>query len=136
MKIYSDSSRSTQVGGTKTVSVSDVSGLQYLHSESRGDGGGGTNMGWVLDNISLTNGATTKGSAGAAQSVSSLSNKANLKAHYTMDTTPTSASLDDDFSSYANQTSADNVWKSSDTTKCRVNITCLLYTSQSPRDRG
>ena len=87
LKVYSDSSRSTQVGGTKTVSVSDVSGLQYLHSESRGDGGGGTNMGWVLDNISLTNGATTKGSAGAAQSVSSLSNKAGLKAHYTMDST-------------------------------------------------
>ena len=54
--------------------------------------------------------------------VSSLSNKANLKAHYTMNTTPASASLDDDFSSYANQTSADAVWKSSDTAKVRVNI--------------
>ena len=41
LKVYTDSGRSSnQVGGTKTVSVSDVSGLQYLHSESRGDGGG------------------------------------------------------------------------------------------------
>ncbi len=60
LKIYSDSSRSTQVGGTKTVSVSDVSGLQYIHSESRGDGGGGTNMGWICDNIVIYNGATSK----------------------------------------------------------------------------
>jgi len=60
LKVYSDSSRSTQVGGTKTVSVSDVSGLQYIHSESRGDGGGGTNMGWICDNIVIYNGATSK----------------------------------------------------------------------------
>ena len=154
LKVYSDSSRSTQVGGTKTVSVSDVSGLQYIHSESRGDGGGGTNMGWVLDNISLTNGATTKGSEGSAQLVSSLSNTTGLKvyypldsnannsatagegqlatsladqtklsAYYNMDTAPSGAELDDDFSSYANQSSADTAWASSDTAKCRVNIT-------------
>ena len=86
LKVYTDSGRSSnQVGGTKTVSVSDVSGLQYLHSESRGDGGGGTNIGWVLDNISLTNGATTKATEGDPQLVSSLSNKTGLKAHYSMD---------------------------------------------------
>ena len=86
LKVYTDSGRSSnQVGGTKTVSVSDVSGLQYIHSESRGDGGGGTNIGWVLDNISLTNGATTKATEGDPQLVSSLSNKAGLKAHYSMD---------------------------------------------------
>ncbi len=86
LKVYTDSGRSSnQVGGTKTVSVSDVSGLQYIHSESRGDGGGGTNIGWVLDNISLTNGATTKATEGDPQLVSSLSNKTGLKAHYSMD---------------------------------------------------
>ena len=86
LKVYTDSGRSSnQVGGTKTVSVSDVSGLQYIHSESRGDGGGGTNIGWVLDNISLTNGATTKATEGDPQLVSSLSYKTGLKAHYTMD---------------------------------------------------
>jgi len=110
LKVYTDSGRSSnQVGGTKTVSVSDVSGLQYLHSESRGDGGGGTNIGWVLDNISLTNGATTKGSEGDAQLVSSLTDKSGLKAHYTMDTQGTQAytgfTKTDDFnlSSYETQ---------------------------------
>ena len=60
LKIYDDSARTNQVGTTKTVNVSDVSGLQHLHSESRGDGGGGTNMGWVLDNLVMNNNKTDK----------------------------------------------------------------------------
>ena len=66
----------------------------------------------IYDSTATANGAL----------VSSLSDKAGLKAYYSMNTTPASASLDDDFSSYANQTSADAVWKSSDTAKVRVNI--------------
>ena len=58
-----------------------------------------------------------------AQLVSSLTNKSGLKAHYGMNTANgTTASLDDDLSSYADQAAADNVWKSSDTAKVRVNI--------------
>ena len=71
----------------------------------------------------LDSNANNSATAGEGQLTTSLADQTKLSAYYNMDTAPSGAELDDDFSSYANQSSADTSWASSDTAKCRVNIT-------------
>ena len=61
--------------------------------------------------------------SGTGAAVSTLSNRAGLKAHYGMNTNNgTAATLDDDLSSYADQAASDEEWLSQDTAKRRVNV--------------
>ena len=71
----------------------------------------------------LDSNANNSATAGEGQLATSLADQTKLSAYYNMDTAPSGARVDDDFSSYANQSSADAVWESSDTAKVRVNIT-------------
>ena len=133
-RIYTDSSFSTLAETINATIASSLNGLDNIVISTQQDNGSGGGLDGTIDDIKIWNGTnTTSGTpdyqtdfssnGGDAQLVSSLSNKAGLKAHYGMNTANgTTASLDDDLSSYADQAAADNVWKSSDTAKVRVNI--------------
>ena len=68
--------------------------------------------------------------------VSSLSNKSNLKAYYSMDSTSlgATATVDIDFTEYSDQTAADNAWASSDTAKVRANPSTDVLDFTNTRD--
>jgi len=89
---YRITTNSDYTGGTTaTVTQSGIADLRYFGFKARGDNqnNGGNNEGYI-DDIKLWNNSTSATTPTGAL-VSSLSNKANLKAHYTMDTQGTIA---------------------------------------------
>ena len=112
LSVYDNSGRTSQVGSDVSTTTNASQNVRYLYIKQFTQNSSNT-WDFSLDNIKLYNGQTSAtGSVtktvdftqGAAQLVSSLTNKSELKANYTMDSTVTetlksSADLTDDFSS-------------------------------------
>jgi len=108
VKTYSD--EYTTQSGSNSVTKTGISGLRYLKILNDSEQNGGTATGSKLyGDIKIWNGTTSVTTPTGAL-VSSLSDKSNLKANYTMDSTSLGATalLDTDFSSNTGWTIPDS----------------------------
>jgi len=103
VKVYTDPNFSTQHGSSIVMDniTSSLTGLRYIVAQDHAQGAGMTG---TIDDVKIWDGTnTTSGTpdhsftftAGDAQLVSSLTNKSELKAYYSMDSTSLGASASD-----------------------------------------
>ena len=129
LSIYSDSGRFTLVSSATHTIPATVTGLNTVQCAVDAVQGDTRTISGTLSNVKIWNGTTVPYDTNGAL-VSSLSNKSELKAYYSFDSLDldVAKTFEDDFSTYANQTTANTAWvPQDDTAGKRVNISTDKY---------
>ena len=122
LDVYSDSAYTSLLGTVSRTILSTITGLGYLKICNMNNDSAGYSMSGIIDDIKFWNGVPNKPTNVQTNSIFEQTDT-NTRHWYNGTNWITQPTFEDDFSSYANQASADASWVSNDTTNLRVNIT-------------